>query len=372
MSSPKLLVPLSTVHELRILRELGADEFYCGVLDQKSGVSLNCHETNERSNLLTFEKLSGLCSCAHELGAKVFITLNKPYYKETERQQFDCFLIEAIHAAVDGVIVSDIGALLYVRQQYPQLSIHVSTTAGVFNAQAIAFFHSFGVARIVLPDHMRVDEVCALARSCKGVELEVFALNNHCVNIESYCAFHHWNTTQKKGRFSRFTSPVSKTLPFLEMRTILDFLPRWLIRTLLDNPFTQNVFERFLTTQEKLDGCKLRYSCKAVGNDSDKAKKDARVIARRTGLYEAYMRMNQCGVCGLYEIAKAGVGVVKLDGRYLPLRHKKRDVSYARTCLDYLALANDAADYQKYCQSMRKRFYGRACHPEQCYYPELW
>ena len=68
----------------------------------------------------------------HERGKKGYITLNI-VAKNSDFQQIDKFLQLLVDAKVDGVIVSDVGMIYYLRKNFPQLNVHVSTQANVNN-----------------------------------------------------------------------------------------------------------------------------------------------------------------------------------------------------------------------------------------------
>lgn len=72
-----------------------------------------------------------------------------------------------------GVMVCDPGLIPLVRKRFPQLEIHVSVTAGVFNTEDIGFYDELGADYVVLPYRWGVAEAEEIRRA-SPMKLEAF------------------------------------------------------------------------------------------------------------------------------------------------------------------------------------------------------
>lgn len=72
-----------------------------------------------------------------------------------------------------GVMLCDPGCISAVRQRFPELEIHVSVTAGLFNLEDIAVYRELGADIIVLPYRWGEAEIARI-RDQAGVALEAF------------------------------------------------------------------------------------------------------------------------------------------------------------------------------------------------------
>jgi putative protease len=88
----------------------------------------------------------------------------------------------------DAVIVSDLGALALSKKYAPALKLHVSTQAGVANAESARMLFELGAARIVLARELTLDEITTLrADTPPELELEAFIHGSMCVSFSGRC-----------------------------------------------------------------------------------------------------------------------------------------------------------------------------------------
>lgn len=136
----------------------------------------------------------------HERGKKGYITLNI-VAKNSDFQQIDKFLQLLVDAKVDGVIVSDVGMIYYLRKNFPQLNVHVSTQANVNNIYSAKFFADMGVSRIVLARELNLNQIKEIASSLKGkVEIEAFVHGAMCISYSGRCLLSNYMTGRDSNR----------------------------------------------------------------------------------------------------------------------------------------------------------------------------
>ncbi len=72
-----------------------------------------------------------------------------------------------------GVMLCDPGCMRLVREQFPDMEIHVSVTAGLFNREDIHLYRELGADIVVIPYRWGSDEIAQI-RDAAGVQLEAF------------------------------------------------------------------------------------------------------------------------------------------------------------------------------------------------------
>lgn len=179
MIIPELLAPAGGAAQLEAAVRFGADAVYLGLKQ----FGLRAHAAN-----FTWEELGEALGFAHSRGVKLLITLNMLVNDE----EVACLAHAAARAqqmGVDGVIVSDPGAVAAVLERAPGLPIHLSTQASTMNAAACRFWHKLGVRRIVLARELSIDQIRYIrAHTPSGLELEAFVHGAVCMAHSGRCA----------------------------------------------------------------------------------------------------------------------------------------------------------------------------------------
>ena len=142
----------------------------------------------------------------HRHGKKVLITVNS----FPQSQQISC-CHEAIDRAsdlsADGVIVSDIGLLDYVKREHPELAVSLSVQAGACHYEAINFYkEEFDVDQVILPRTLTLEEMKKVeART--NVRLEIFAFGSLCINYEGKCFLSSFITGESTNTIGTCSTP---------------------------------------------------------------------------------------------------------------------------------------------------------------------
>jgi putative protease len=107
-----------------------------------------------------------------------------------------------------GVMICDPGCIRLVRQHFPELDIHVSVTAGVFNLDDLHFYREMGANLVVLPYRWGPAEFQEV-KDCPGMLMEAFLFEtSHRGRIcpgrcysSSYFHIRHQTDAAKKDHF---------------------------------------------------------------------------------------------------------------------------------------------------------------------------
>ncbi len=177
MNIPELLCPAGSMEALKTALHFGADAVYGGM--KRFGLRAFAGNFDEHQ----LREAVALC---HGAGKKFYLTMNVFPFDD----QMDDFVETArlAHAiGVDAAIVSDIGAIVTLREQAPGLALHVSTQASTVNAAAVQHYQSLGCERVILARETSIDRMKAMIARLDGVEIETFVHGAACMAYSGRC-----------------------------------------------------------------------------------------------------------------------------------------------------------------------------------------
>lgn len=178
----ELLAPAGSVAKMRYALHYGADAVYAGVPD---------FSLRARINEFDFKSLKEGVDLAHSLGKKFYVTLNV-YAHNKHLEKLENHLRELKKIKIDGIILSDPGVLILVKKYLPEAEIHLSTQANATNWQAVKFWASQGVSRVVLAREVTLSEIKEIKKNVPEVELEYFVHGAMCMSYSGRCMLSKW------------------------------------------------------------------------------------------------------------------------------------------------------------------------------------
>jgi len=177
LKSPELLLPAGSLDKMRAAYDFGADAIYAG----QPRYSLRA-----RNNEFKLEQIGIGIQEAHARGKKFFVTSNLlPHNDKVRTYMRDIEPVIAMKP--DALIMADPGLIMLVREQYPDMPIHLSVQANTVNYQAVKFWQKVGVARIILSRELSLDEIEKVRQECPDMELEVFVHGALCIAYSGRC-----------------------------------------------------------------------------------------------------------------------------------------------------------------------------------------
>ena len=177
VKSPELLSPAGTLKNQRYAMAYGADAVYAGLPRYSLRVRNNDFDT---ANLAT-----GITE-AHAQGKKFFVAANiMPHGSKLKTFIKDLEPIVAMQP--DALIMSDPGLIMMVREEWPDMPVHLSVQMNTVNAAAVKFWQSVGLERIILSRELSLGEVEEIRQQCPDMELEVFVHGALCIAYSGRC-----------------------------------------------------------------------------------------------------------------------------------------------------------------------------------------
>ena len=177
MLKPELLSPAGSLKNMRYAFAYGADAVYAG----QPRYSLRV-----RNNEFTLENIQIGINEAHALGKKFYLVNNiAPHNGKLKTFLKDIAPIIAMKP--DALIMSDPGLIMLVRENFPEMSIHLSVQANAVNWATVKFWHQQGVERVILSRELSLDEIEDIRIHCPEMELEVFVHGALCMAYSGRC-----------------------------------------------------------------------------------------------------------------------------------------------------------------------------------------
>ncbi len=314
----RIISPVDNLKEAVQLITAGADELYGGYVpaewDRYSLAASINQRTFAAAQIGSAEELAEIIALAHASGRTFALTLNAPYYTESQFPLLLDYIDRMVLLGIDSVILADLGLLRLLRRRHPGLEYHASTLAHLGNAGAVRLFASQGVQRVVLPRHLTVADMAAIISEVPDVRCDAFLLVGKCPNTEGLCTFHH-------------SSP------------------------------------------DRIWPCEIPYDIQPLVPQASSSLRDA---MQRQNSWSTTNRRHGCGLCAIPLLQQSGVHGLKLVGRGAPVAQKVRNILMTR---EFIALASARPDFNAYRRQAvaahRQRF-GAACHQNVCYYPEFF
>lgn len=175
---PELLCPAGSMESLRAALHFGADAVYGGM--KRFGLRAFAGNFDEA-------ELAEAVRLVHAKGKKFYLTMNVFPFDDQLADFVETAKI-ARDIGVDAAIVSDIGAIVTLREQVPDLPLHVSTQASTVNAAAVKHYQALGCERVILAREVSLERMRAMrAQLDAGMELEAFVHGAACVAYSGRC-----------------------------------------------------------------------------------------------------------------------------------------------------------------------------------------
>ena len=174
---PELLAPAGNMASLRAALHFGADAVYGG---------MRAYGLRAFAGNFGPEELREAVRLCHDAGKKFYVTLNVfPF--EDQMEGFVASARQALEAGVDAAIVSDLGAIVTLRERLPELTLHVSTQASTVNAAAVRHYQALGCSRVILAREVSLERMRLIAQGAPGMELETFVHGAACMAYSGRC-----------------------------------------------------------------------------------------------------------------------------------------------------------------------------------------
>lgn len=173
----ELLSPAGSLKNMRYAFAYGADAVYAG----QPRYSLRV-----RNNEFDHDNLSIGIQEAHALGKKFYVVVNiQPH--NSKLKNFIRDLAPVIAMQPDALIMSDPGLIMMVREQFPDMPVHLSVQANAVNWATVKFWKNMGLTRVILSRELSLEEIEEIKNHVPDMEIEVFVHGALCMAYSGRC-----------------------------------------------------------------------------------------------------------------------------------------------------------------------------------------
>ena len=177
MKKPELLAPAGSFEKAKTAFLYGADAVYAGT----SSLSLRTRAEMQDSDL------ADTIRYAHSIGKKVYVAINiyawDENYEEVRKQ---ARMLNELKA--DGIIVADGGVVEVIKQEAPDVDIHMSTQSNIVSYHSANFWYKNGAKRVILARELNKKQIKEIIDNTPiGLETEIFIHGAICFGYSGRC-----------------------------------------------------------------------------------------------------------------------------------------------------------------------------------------
>ena len=177
MKNIELLAPAGSFEKAKIAFLYGADAVYCGT----SSLSLRTRADMQDDDLVETVKY------AHEIGKKVYVTLNIFAWDEKYEEIIE-MAKKLEELKPDGIIAADGGVIDVLKQYAPSVPINVSTQANIVSLHACNFWKKNGAKRMIMAREMNKEQLkYIMENKPEDMEIEIFVHGAICFAFSGRC-----------------------------------------------------------------------------------------------------------------------------------------------------------------------------------------
>ena len=184
----ELLSPAGDLERLKIACLYGADAVYIGGKD---------YSLRANANNFSIEEIKEACDFAHNLGKKVYLTLNIIFHNEDIDGVYD-YIKKVVEAGIDAFIVSDLFIVKYIKENF-NVEIHLSTQTSTTNYLSVEYLKKEGINRVVLAREVGLKEIKEIIDKT-GIDIECFIHGAMCTFVSGRCVLSNYFTNRDSNR----------------------------------------------------------------------------------------------------------------------------------------------------------------------------
>ena len=186
----ELLSPAGNYEKLATAFNYGADAAYMGMTE----FSLRANAGN-----FSIEEAEKVRALKEKTGKKVYRTLNI-LFREKQMEKLLSEKDEIGSWPFDAFIVSDIGTVPFLRKNFPEKELHLSTQASCLNSESVKMYRDMGFKRIILGREASLDDIRRIKDKVPEMELEAFVHGAMCMSYSGRCMLSSFLTGRSANR----------------------------------------------------------------------------------------------------------------------------------------------------------------------------
>lgn len=185
----ELLLPAGDLNRLKVACIYGADAVYIGGYN---------YSLRANANNFSIDEIREACEFAHNLGKKVYVTVNMVFHNE-DLKGLDEYLIELDKIGIDSYIVSDFAVIEAIKRLNIKTPFFISTQKSITNLETVRFYKSLGAYRVVLARECSREDIKNIKENI-DTEVEVFIHGAMCTSYSGRCVMSNYVTKRDSNR----------------------------------------------------------------------------------------------------------------------------------------------------------------------------
>ena len=186
----ELLSPAGNYEKLETAFNFGADAAYMGMTE----FSLRANAGN-----FSQEEAEKVRRLKEKTGKKVYCTLNI-LFKESQMEKLLTLKDEIASWPFDAFIVSDIGTVPFLKKNFPDRALHLSTQASCINSESAKMYKDMGFERVILGREASISDIKKIKDKVPELELEAFVHGAMCMSYSGRCMLSSYLTGRSANR----------------------------------------------------------------------------------------------------------------------------------------------------------------------------
>lgn len=188
----ELLMPAWDMEKLKFAYAYWADATYVGV---------PMFSLRARTNAFTMETINDAVVYAHNLWKKIYFTANI-YAHNFKIKPFMAQFKKMVMMKPDAFIMADPGLIHIVRQEFPDVVIHLSVQANNTNWAQAKFWESQWIKRIILSREISIKEMKEIHEAVPNMELESFVHWAICMAYSWRCLISNYLSNRDPNQWT--------------------------------------------------------------------------------------------------------------------------------------------------------------------------
>lgn len=185
-------MPAGDFEKLKFAYAYGADATY---------VWVPMFSLRARTNAFTMESIGEAVEYAHNLWKKIYFTANI-YAHNFKIKPFLAQFKKMVEMKPDAFIMADPGLIHIVRQEYPDVEIHLSVQANNTNWAQAKFWSSLWIKRIILSREISIKEMREIHEAVPDMELEAFVHGAICMAYSWRCLISNYLSNRDPNQWT--------------------------------------------------------------------------------------------------------------------------------------------------------------------------
>lgn len=190
MASIELLSPAGSLEKLKVAYDYGADAAYMGLREFSLRANAENFSDNELEEVKRLKK---------EKGKKLYGALNI-IFKESQLDRLYEMKEDIAKWPFDAFIISDIGLVPFLKKNFPERELHLSTQASCINSESARMYYSLGFKRVILGREASLDDIKRIKDRVPELELEAFAHGAMCMSYSGRCLLSQFLTKRSANQ----------------------------------------------------------------------------------------------------------------------------------------------------------------------------